>query len=408
MFNNINIGLFITGGIASYKMAELTRQFIKQGANVKVAMTKSATEFIAPLTLQILTKHAVLVDVFDENEPENVQHVHMADWCDLVVVAPATANILSKMAYGIADEIVSTILLATTAPRLIVPAMNVNMYENPATQKSVEQLRQYGYTVMEPDTGFLAEGYSGKGRLPELERIVEEASLVYAKHHLSQSLKGKKVLVSAGGTVERIDPVRYISNDSSGQMGYSMAKAAEELGAEVIVVSTRPNLSVSSHWQVHYVESARQLQQQIESLYDEVDYIVMAAAVSDYRVKHQQTQKMKKEDQQDGLTLELVENPDILKGLGEKKTHQTLIGFAAETQDLLANAQSKLKRKKADWLIANDVSRSDAGFNVSTNQVTILGKNGEQKALPLLSKEDTARQIWQYILSPLEEKDSCY
>ncbi|MGX7350103.1 bifunctional phosphopantothenoylcysteine decarboxylase/phosphopantothenate--cysteine ligase CoaBC [Dolosicoccus paucivorans] len=404
VFNNVNIGLFITGGIASYKMAELTRQFIKQGANVKVAMTKSAAEFITPLTFQVLTKHAVLVDVFDEHEAENVQHVHMADWCDLVIVAPATANILAKMAYGIADEIVSTTLLATTAPRLIVPAMNVNMYENPATQNSIKQLRQYGYTVMEPDTGFLAEGYSGKGRLPELERIVEEANLVYTKSHLPQTLQGKKVLVSAGGTVERIDPVRYISNDSSGQMGYSMAKAAEELGADVTVISTRPNLPVSPHWDVHYVESARQLQEQMASFYDEADYVVMAAAVSDYRVKNQQTQKMKKEDQQEGLAIELVENPDILKGLGEKKTHQTLIGFAAETQDLLVNAKNKLERKKADWLIANDVSRTDAGFNVSTNQVTILGKDGSQKALPLLSKEDTARQIWQHILTPLEEK----
>lgn len=403
MFENINIGLFITGGIASYKMAELARQFIKQGATVKVAMTQSATEFISPLTLQILTKQPVLVDTFDERDAANVQHVHMADWCDLAIVAPATANILAKMAHGIADEIVSTTLLATTAPRLIVPAMNVNMYENPATQRSINLLIQDGYTVMEPETGFLAEGYSGKGRLPELTHIVQEAALVYAKHKLPQSLADKQVLISAGGTVERIDPVRYISNDSSGQMGYALARAAEALGAQVTVVSTRPQLPTSSHWTMYYVESARQLKEQMEALYPSMDYVVMAAAVSDYRVKNQQTQKMKKEDQQSGFTLELVENPDILKGLGEKKTHQTLIGFAAETHDLLNNAKRKLQRKNADWLIANDVSRSDAGFNVSMNQVTILGKDGQQKELPLLTKQETARKIWEYILNSSEE-----
>lgn len=397
MLENKKIGLFITGGIASYKMAEFTRQLIKKGAQVRVVMSQSAQEFITPLTLQILTKHHVLVDTFDEHDPTSVQHIELADWCELAIVAPATANSLAKMANGLADDIVSSVLLAVHCPRLIVPAMNTNMYHNPATQRNLKQLIEDGYTVMEPDTGFLAEGYVGKGRLPELERMVEMAEMVFAKAELPQVLTGKKVLVTAGGTVERIDPVRYISNDSSGKMGYAMARAASWLGAQVELVSTNKNLPLPYGIGVTYVESAKAMQAAVETNFEQLDFVVKAAAVSDYRVANSRHEKMKKADTGGETTIELVENPDILAGLGAKKTHQTVIGFAAETQNLLEYAGAKLKKKNADWIIANDVSQAGAGFNVDTNRVTILGKNNQKRVLDQLSKLETALEVWKTI-----------
>lgn len=394
MLKNKKIGLFITGGIASYKMAELTRQLIKKGAQVRVVMSQSAQEFITPLTLQILTKHHVLVDTFDEYDPASVQHIEMADWCDLAIVAPATANSLAKMANGLADDIVSSVLLAIHCPRLIVPAMNTNMYHNPATQRNLAVLAADGYHLMEPDTGFLAEGYVGKGRLPELERIVEKAELVMAQASLPQVLLGKKVLVTAGGTIERIDPVRYISNDSSGKMGYAMARAASWLGAEVSLVSTKKGLAVPLGISVTYVESAQEMLAAIDAVFEQLDYVVKAAAVSDYRVANAHQEKMKKIDTGDKTTIELVENPDILAGLGAKKTHQVVIGFAAETQNLLQYAAAKLTKKQADWIIANDVSQAGSGFNVDTNRVTLLGKNHQQHSLEQLSKLETALEVW--------------
>lgn len=397
MLENKKIGLFITGGIASYKMAEFTRQLIRKGAQVRVVMSQSAQEFITPLTLQILTKHHVLVDIFDEHDPTSVQHIELADWCDLAIVAPATANILAKMANGLADDIVSSVLLAVHCPRLIVPAMNTNMYHNPATQRNLTQLAADGYTVMEPDTGFLAEGYVGKGRLPELERILEKAEMALAQTELPQVLAGKKVLVTAGGTIERIDPVRYISNDSSGKMGYAMARAATWLGAQVQLVSTNKNLTLPLGVGVTYVESAKDMQTAVEAAFEGLDFVVKAAAVSDYRVANSHQEKMKKSDTGDERTIELVENPDILAGLGARKTHQTLIGFAAETQNLLEYASAKLEKKNADWIIANDVSQAGAGFNVDTNRVTILGKHNEKRALEQLSKLETALEVWKTI-----------
>lgn len=397
MLENKKIGLFITGGIASYKMAEFTRQLIRKGAQVRVVMSQSAQEFITPLTLQILTKHHVLVDIFDEHDPTSVQHIELADWCELAIVAPATANILAKMANGLADDIVSSVLLAVHCPRLIVPAMNTNMYHNPATQRNLTQLAADGYTVMEPDTGFLAEGYVGKGRLPELERILEKAEMVLAQTELPQVLAGKKVLVTAGGTIERIDPVRYISNDSSGKMGYAMARAATWLGAQVQLVSTNKNLTLPLGIGVTYVESAKDMQTAVEAAFEGLDFVVKAAAVSDYRVANSHQEKMKKSDTGDERTIELVENPDILAGLGARKTHQTLIGFAAETQNLLEYASAKLEKKNADWIIANDVSQAGAGFNVDTNRVTILGKHNEKRALEQLSKLETALEVWKTI-----------
>lgn len=403
MLENVKIGVFVMGGIAAYKVPELVRQLIKKGAQVQVAMTQSAQEFVTPLTLQVLTKRPVLTHTFDEREPSQVQHVAMADWCDLALVVPATANGLAKMAHGLADDVVTTTLLAVTAPVLVVPAMNVHMYENPATRRNLAQLRADGLTIMEPDTGFLAEGYEGKGRLPELHRIVAQVERLYARTHLPQSLAGKQVIVSAGGTRERIDPVRYISNDSSGKMGYAMAQAADWLGATVTLVSTTQSLLPPEGVQVQEVASAQELAQAMTSHYDQMDYVVMAAAVSDYRVKYPHDQKIKKVAGQTDWQLDLVANPDILAQLGQTKRQQVLIGFAAETQNLLEHARAKLSKKGADWLIANDVSNPAIGFNSDKNQVYVLGAQGQEVLLPQQSKTSLALAAWQVILAEGEE-----
>lgn len=403
MLENVKIGVFVMGGIAAYKVPELVRQLIKKGAQVQAAMTQSAQEFVTPLTLQVLTKRPVLTHTFDEREPSQVQHVAMADWCDLALVVPATANGLAKMAHGLADDVVTTTLLAVTAPILVVPAMNVHMYENPATQRNLAQLQADGLTIMEPDTGFLAEGYEGKGRLPELHRIVAQVERLYARTHLPQSLAGKQVIVSAGGTRERIDPVRYISNDSSGKMGYAMAQAADWLGATVTLVSTTQSLLPPEGVQVHEVASAQELAQAMTAHYDQMDYVVMAAAVSDYRVKQPHDQKIKKVAGQTDWQLDLVANPDILAQLGQTKRQQVLIGFAAETQNLLEHARAKLSKKGADWLIANDVSNPAIGFNSDKNQVYVLGAQGQEVLLPQQSKTSLALAAWQVILAEGEE-----
>ena len=403
MLENVKIGVFVMGGIAAYKVPELVRQLIKKGAQVQAAMTQSAQEFVTPLTLQVLTKRPVLTHTFDEREPSQVQHVAMADWCDLALVVPATANGLAKMVHGLADDVVTTTLLAVTAPILVVPAMNVHMYENPATQRNLAQLRADGLTIMEPDTGFLAEGYEGKGRLPELHRIVAQVERLYARTHLPQSLAGKQVIVSAGGTRERIDPVRYISNDSSGKMGYAMAQAADWLGATVTLVSTTQSLLPPEGVQVQQVASAQELAQAMTAHYDQMDYVVMAAAVSDYRVKHPHNQKIKKVAGQTDWQLDLVANPDILAQLGQTKRQQVLIGFAAETQNLLEHARAKLSKKGADWLIANDVSNPAIGFNSDKNQVYVLGAQGQEVLLPQQSKTSLALAAWQVILAEGEE-----
>lgn len=401
MLNQVNIGLFITGGIASYKTGELARQLIKKGANVRVVMSKGAQEFITPLTLQTLTKHAVMVDTFDEHDPAVVQHINMADWVDIALVAPATANIIAKMANGIADDVVSSTLLAVNKPRIIVPAMNTKMYENPATQANIKTLESYGYDVMVPDTGFLAEGYSGKGRMPELEAIVDRVEFEFMRKNTPQWLEGMKVVVTAGGTMERIDPVRYISNDSSGKMGFAIAQAAASHGAEVVLISTKDNLKTPIGVELIHVSSAMQMQEAVNSHFDDTNYVVMAAAVSDYRVANQAEQKIKKEaNENQGLHLDLVENPDILKTLGQNKDKQVLIGFAAETENVLSHAQAKLKRKNADWIIANDVSDKGIGFNSTHNEVIVIGVDGTYEEISIRSKLMVAHEIWRVILDP--------
>lgn len=402
MWKGKNVTVFVTGGIAAFKAATLVRLFVKEGAKVSVAMTKSACEFITPLTFQVLTKNKVYLDTFDEDEANKVQHIHLADQTDVAIVVPATANTIAKMANGIADNFVTSTLLATTAPIYVVPAMNEHMWENPATVRNVKQLVEDGKSVIEPATGFLAEGYTGKGRLPEPEEIFEQITFLESKRVSKSPLKGKSVLITAGGTKERIDPVRYISNDSSGKMGYALAKAASILGAKVQLVSTTKQLKVPYGVQVTYVESALEMHDAVTQLFPKTDIAVMVAAVSDYYVANRSNQKIKKQQNESGLMLELLENPDILKKLGHSKREgQVVIGFAAETTNVLEYAKAKLEKKKADAIIANDVSNSRIGFNSDHHQVTLLTKDGHIVNLPENSKEELALNIWE---SLLEEK----
>ena len=402
MWKGKNVTVFITGGIAAYKVATLVRLFVKEGAEVSVAMTKGACEFITPLTFQVLTKNKVYLDTFEEDEANKVQHIHLADHTDVAVVVPATANTIAKMANGIADNFVTSTLLATTAPIYVAPAMNEHMWENPATIRNVAQLKADGKVVIEPASGFLAEGYNGKGRLPEPEEIFEQITFLESRRTSKSPLKGKSVLITAGGTKERIDPVRYISNDSSGKMGYALAKAASILGAKVQLVSTTKQLKVPYGVEVTYVESAHEMEEVVTAQFPTTDIAVMVAAVSDYYVANRSEQKIKKQQNESGLKLELVENPDILKWLGHsKKEGQVVIGFAAETTNVLEYAKAKLEKKKADVIIANDVSNSRIGFNSDNHQVTLLTKDGHIVNLPEKSKEELALNIWK---SLLEEK----
>lgn len=399
MWKGKNVTVFVTGGIAAFKAATLVRLFVKEGAKVSVAMTKSACEFITPLTFQVLTKNKVYLDTFDEDEANKVQHIHLADQTDVAIVVPATANTIAKMANGIADNFVTSTLLATTAPIYVVPAMNEHMWENPATVRNVKQLVEDGKSVIEPATGFLAEGYNGKGRLPEPEEIFEQVTFFESRREYKSPLEGKTILITAGGTKERIDPVRYISNDSSGKMGYALAKAASILGAKVQLVSTTKQLKVPYGVQVTYVESALEMHDAVTQLFPKTDIAVMVAAVSDYYVANRSNQKIKKQQNESGLMLELLENPDILKKLGHSKREgQVVIGFAAETTNVLEYAKAKLEKKKADAIIANDVSNSRIGFNSDHHQVTLLTKDGHIVNLPENSKEELALNIWESLL----------
>lgn len=402
MLNQKKVAVYVTGGIAAYKALLFVRLLIKEGAQVKVAMTQSACQFVSPLTFQVLTKEKVMVDTFDENDPSVVQHIHFADWSELAIVIPATANTIAKIAHGIADNFVTSALLATTAPKVIVPAMNEHMWENPATLRNCVQLQKDGVFIIEPSVGFLAEGYSGKGRLREPEEVLQQIKELILFDQEEQPLLGKKVLITAGGTKERIDPVRYISNDSSGKMGYALADDAIKKGAEVVLISATTTLPVPNGVKIEYVESAREMQEKVLNHFSSVDIAIMVAAVSDYRVKEPATQKMKKTDDEDEITLTLVKNPDILKQLGSlKKEGQTVIGFAAETHQVIEFAKQKLVKKNADFIIANDVSDQSIGFGADMHQVTILSKTGEEILLPKVSKQLLAKEIWNHLVPNL-------
>lgn len=402
MLNQKKVAVYVTGGIAAYKALLFVRLLIKEGAQVKVAMTQSACQFVSPLTFQVLTKEKVMVDTFDENDSSVVQHIHFADWTELAIVIPATANTIAKIAHGIADNFVTSALLATTVTKIIVPAMNEHMWENPVTVRNCTQLKKDGVHFIEPAVGFLAEGYSGKGRLPEPEEVLRQIKELNLFDNEEKTLLGKKVLITAGGTKERIDPVRYISNDSSGKMGYALAEDAVKKGAEVVLISATTVLPVPNGVKIEYVESAREMQEKVFEYFSETDIAVMVAAVSDYRVKEPATQKMKKTDDENEITLTLVKNPDSLKQLGNlKKEGQTVIGFAAETHQVIEFAKQKLVKKNADFIIANDVSDQTIGFGSDMHQVTILSKNGDEILLPKVSKHLLAKEIWNHLIPKL-------
>lgn len=383
-----SILLGVSGGIAVYKAVSLCSKLAQAGADVRVIMTESAVKFVAPLTFQTLSRHHVMTDTFEEKDPSVVSHIDLADHADLVVIAPATANILAKMALGIGDDMLSTTLLATTAPILAAPAMNVHMYEHPAVLNNMETLRERGVRFIEPGEGQLACGYVGKGRLAEPEQIYEA---IVAMLQPDLPLQGKKVLVTAGGTVERLDPVRYLSNDSSGKMGYAVAEEARGMGAEVVLISAPSSLPRPEGVEFVPVVSALDMLSAVMERLNDVDIVIKAAAVADYRPAEASPVKIKKKDEE--MTIRLVKNPDILQQIGERKTKQYVIGFAAETNDLEANGLDKLRRKNCDLMVANDVTLEGAGFGTDTNIVTLLDKDGNVERLPILSKREVARHL---------------
>ena len=393
-----HIALFVTGGIAAYKIPLLVRALVKAGHDVRVAMTASAQKFVTPETLAIVSKHAVLTDGHEFDHPEHVAHVALAHWADLGVVVPATANTLAKLAAGLADNVVTTTLLAMTAPKLMVPAMNDQMWQNPQTQRNIARLiSRQGYRLLPPATGQLAEGYTGVGRMPEPDQIA-----LFLENLAEPRLKGRRIIVSAGGTKERLDPVRYLTNDSSGKMGTAIANAAAGAGAAVTLVTTR-ELPVVPGVTVKPVTSAQSMADAILADFPDADAVIMAAAVADYRAPTISDHKIKKVDANSGLTLTLVQNPDILATLGQKKTHQVVIGFAAETNDLLANAQTKLTTKKADMIVANPVDATH-GFNADTDTVTFLRPDQPPVTLPEMTKQKVAMALIEQLTTMLPKQ----
>ncbi|MNW40006.1 Coenzyme A biosynthesis bifunctional protein CoaBC [compost metagenome] len=393
MLTGKKILLGITGGIAAFKAASLCSKLVQQGAEVRVIMTKSATKLITELTLQALSKNPVYTDTFDEKNPATIAHINLADWADLVLVAPATANMIGKMANGIADDMLSTTLLATQAPIMVAPAMNVHMYVHPAVSRNLAELASRGVLMVEPGEGLLACGYIGKGRMEEPETIVAVVNSFFDRQNkiAFRPLAGKKVVVTAGGTVERIDPVRYISNDSSGKMGFAIAKAACELGADVVLIAANTKLAPPAGVKVISLESAKEMYDAVAAEWNDTDILVKSAAVADYRPKEVSEQKIKKSG--DTMTLELVKNIDILETFGRLKTSQFLIGFAAETTNVEHYAMDKLHRKNCDLLVANDVTKAGAGFGIDTNVVSIYDGDGLVESLPLQSKDEVGLRI---------------
>lgn len=393
--------LCVSGGIAVYKAAALTSKLVQAGAEVKVMMTASAREFVTPLTFQALSRNPVYTDTFDEKDPSVIAHIDLADWPDLILVAPATANMIGKIANGLADDMISTTLLAATAPVWIAPAMNVHMYDHPAVKKNMSTLSSFGYSFVEPGEGYLACGYVGKGRLEEPETIVSLIGSYFSKVSDTQKiLEGINVLVTAGPTVERIDPVRFFTNRSTGKMGYALAEQAAKLGASVTLVTGPTNLEYPKGVQVVQIESAQQMLEAVMQRYHEADVVIKSAAVADYRPKHVFDQKMKKQPGE--AVLELERTTDILRTLGERKEHQLLVGFAAETEQVDEYAQKKLASKNLDMIVANNVTTEGAGFGTDTNIVTLYKRSGESKELPILSKHDVAIEVLKEVKEMLE------
>ena len=412
MLKDKNIILGVTGGIAAYKCVDLVSRLRKQGADVHVILTKGAQNFVTETAMREISGNPVVTSMWQEIQQYDVEHIALARLADVVLVAPATANVIAKCACGMADDMLTTTLLATKAPVFFAPAMNTNMYENSITQQNLHTLQERGCHIIDPGAGHLACGTSGVGRMPEPQELVEiladffatgkelaESDEVDSRQHLAEELdfSGLNILVTAAGTREPIDPVRYIGNRSSGKMGYAIAEAARDLGANVTLISGPSALTPLAGVNFFKVESARDMRRLVLENFPESQIVIKAAAVADYRVKNVADHKIKKNDEE--LTLVLEKNPDILKELGQKKQKgQVLVGFAAETQNLIQYAQSKLEKKNLDMIVANDVSKPQAGFNVDTNLIKLLKRDGSIEELPLMSKKDLAYIILNHVM----------
>lgn len=392
------IVLGVTGGIAVYKAVELLRLLTKAGATVHVIMTRAATEFVTPLTFQTLSGNPVHTELFNLIQEQEIGHISLADRADALVIAPATANCIGKLANGIADDLLTTTAMATKAPLLLAPAMNVNMYEHPAYQENEQKLRRLGCRLVDPEPGFLACGWQGKGRLAPPEQIFAELCRLLSP----QDLVGQTVLVTAGPTREELDPIRFISNHSSGRMGYALAQAAYQRGARVILVSGPVTLPAPVGVELVVVESACQMRQAVMERVADSTVVIKAAAVADYRPVLRNDQKIKKQGER--LTIELERNPDILAELGRLEKRPLLVGFAAETTELQAHAVTKLTAKNLDMVVANDVTQEGAGFNISTNICQLLFRDGRVEPLALMDKQELAELILDRVLALLQHR----
>ncbi|MDO4855361.1 MAG: bifunctional phosphopantothenoylcysteine decarboxylase/phosphopantothenate--cysteine ligase CoaBC [Limosilactobacillus gorillae] len=396
------IAVYVTGSIAAYKAVSVVRDLQRAGHEVRVAQTKAAQQFVGPATWGSLTHHPVVDDLWAMSAEGQVPHVHLADWSDLALVVPASADVLAKMASGLADDAVTSALLATQARRLVVPAMNSHMWANPATQRNVAQLKKDGVHFLEPTDGMLAEGYAGKGRMPEPATISKWVDSFLNK---SNALTKKRVVVTAGGTREPLDPVRFIGNRSSGKMGIAIAKAAALRGADVNLIVGQVSVEVPHHpnIRVQRVETTEELFEKVDLAFEKADALVMAAAVADFRLAKPNEQKIKK-DQNGNLTLQLVKTTDILKVMGQKKGKRLVVGFAAETEHLLENGTAELARKNADLIVANDITKAGSGFGKDTNQVTIISRDQDPVEWPQMSKRAVAEHLIDLIGQRLTER----
>lgn len=388
-----HIVLGVTGGIAAYKSAEIVRLLVKEGAHVRVIMTQHAQEFITPLTLQTLSGNPVATETFSLTQESEIGHIRLADTADVVLIAPATANIIAKLAHGVADDLLSTVLLATTAPVLLAPAMNVHMYAHPMVQENMRKLAGAGYGFVEPSEGFLACGYEGKGRLADPDAIVEELRATLTK----KDMRNERIIVTAGPNAEPIDPVRFITNRSTGKMGFAMARVAWRRGAEVTLVSGPTALEPPRGVRFCSVRTALEMQKVILECYSTATMIVSAAAIADYRPAQVAPQKIKKMG--GNFSIELTRNPDILGELAHQKGNRLHVGFATETEHVLENAARKLRNKNLDMIVANDVTQEGAGFAHDTNIVTIIDRTERMETLPLMTKDEVAHAMYDRLLA---------
>lgn len=383
----------VSGGVAVYKALDVISRLRKKDVEVHVIMTKSATEFVTPLSFQSLSQNMVITDMFAEPKAWEIQHISLAKKADLMLIVPATANIIGKVANGIADDMLSTTIMATKAPVVFCPAMNTNMYENPIVQRNINLLKELGYEFIEPASGRLACGDEGKGKLQDTEIIAEET--LRRLHSTNRDLLGKKVVVTAGPTVVPIDPVRILTNRSSGKMGYSIAEEARDRGAEVVLISGPTSLRKPNGIKVIDIKTNEEMFNAIKSEFEDADIVIKSAAVADYKAKNYSNEKIKKTG--DDLNLVFERDRDILKTLGDMKKNQILVGFAAESSNVAENAKGKLEKKTLDYIVANDISKPETGFASDENKVTIISKSGEEVSLEKMSKREVAKNIFDII-----------